>query len=240
MFLEGSSGAAWQTASGYDRMKHGTIIPLVPLEVIKVCGITRVEDALLAVRGGATAIGLNFYPGSPRYVDFGKGAVLGGVIPRGILRVGVFVDETAERILETARAARLDVVQLHGSETPHDCELLAPLRVWKAFRVSEEWSPRALAEYRCEAFLLDTASPEGFPGGTGKSFRWEIARQAAQYGKIIIAGGLDGGNVADAVRAGRPWGVDASSRIERSPGVKDPGKMRAYLEAAGGVRESGG
>src|ERR1051325_8351929 len=106
-------------------MKTSGEYSFVPLEVIKICGVTRLEDALLAVREGATAIGLNFYPGSQRYVDFGRGAILGSVIPPAVLRIGVFVDEPPDRILETARAARLDVVQLHGTETPHDCEVLA-------------------------------------------------------------------------------------------------------------------
>lgn len=187
---------------------------------------------MLAVREGATAIGLNFYPGSLRYVDFGRGAILSAVIPPTVLKVGIFVDETADRILETARAARLNVVQLHGAETPHDCELLAPLRVWKAFRVAEDWDVRVLADYPCEAFLLDSPGEGGALGGTGRSFRWEIARRAGRYAKIIIAGGLDGGNVSEAIRVGDPWGVDSSSRIERSQGVKDPEKVRQYLQAA--------
>ncbi|MBI3667122.1 MAG: phosphoribosylanthranilate isomerase [Acidobacteria bacterium] len=202
----------------------------MPLEIIKVCGITRVEDALVAAREGATAIGLNFYPGSPRYVDFGRGAMIGAVLPHTVLRVGVFVDETSDRIRDTARAVRLDVVQLHGDEPPFDCEALAPLRVWKAFRVGEEFEPRRLADYPCEAFLLDTDS--GLLGGAGRTFPWGVAREAARYGKIIVAGGLDGGNVADAIRAAAPWGVDASSRLERSPGVKDAAKVREFLHAA--------
>jgi phosphoribosylanthranilate isomerase len=213
-------------------MKTSGEYSFVPLEVIKICGVTRLEDALLAVREGATAIGLNFYPGSQRYVDFGRGAILGSVIPPAVLRIGVFVDETPDRILETARAARLDVVQLHGTETPHDCEVLAPLRVWKAFRVSEDWDPRVIADYPCDAFLLDSPGESGAFGGTGRSFRWDIARHAGRYAKIIIAGGLDAANVSEAVRVGDPWGVDASSRLERSPGVKDPQKLRLFLEAA--------
>ena len=201
-------------------------------EIIKVCGITRVEDALYAVREGATALGFNFYPGSPRYVDFGRGAILSSVVPRSVLRVGVFVDEAADRIIETAHAVGLDVIQLHGSETPHDCELLAPLRVWKGVRVTEGWTPNVLGDYPCEAFLLDAAGENGAWGGTGRTFPWEVARQAAPYGKIIIAGGLDGGNVEQAIRMAAPWGVDASSRLERSPGVKDPEKVRAYLQGA--------
>lgn len=201
------------------------------LEIIKVCGITRIDEALHAAREGATALGFNFYPGSPRYVNFGLGAILGSVVPRHILKVGVFVDEEAERILETVRAASLDVVQLHGAETPHDCELLEPVRVWKAVRVGDGWNPQCLSDYSCEAFLLDTAA-EGVYGGTGRSFSWEMARQAGRYGKIIIAGGLDGTNVGEAIREGAPWGVDASSRLERAPGIKDPAKVHEYLQAA--------
>ena len=203
------------------------------LEIIKICGITRIEDALHAAREGATAIGLNFYPGSPRYVDFGRGAMIAAVAPSHVLKVGIFVDEAPARIIETARAVRLDVVQLHGSESPHDCEVLEPLRVWKAFRVGDEFDPHTLADYRCcEALLLDTASLDGSLGGTGSTFPWGLARAAAQYGKIILAGGLDGANVAEAIRVAAPWGVDASSRLERSPGVKDPVKVREFLGQA--------
>ena len=188
------------------------------------------EDALQAARDGATAIGLNFYPGSPRYVNFGMAAMIRAVLPAGLLKVGVFVDEEAERIRTTARAVGLDVVQLHGQETPFDCETLVPLRVWKAVRVTEEFEPARLAEYSCEAFLLDAAGE--MVGGTGRTFPWGIARAAAKYGKIIVAGGLDGSNVGEAIRQAQPWGVDASSRLERSPGVKDPAKVQEFLSEA--------
>lgn len=204
----------------------------MPLEIIKVCGITRIEDALFAAQHGATALGLNFYPGSPRYVDFGRGAIIASVVPKHVLKVGVFVDESADRIRETAHAAHLDVVQLHGQEAPVDCELLAPLRVWKALRVADGWKPEALADYQCEAFLLDTAADNGAHGGTGRTFPWEMARRAAQYGRIIVAGGLDGSNVGEAIRIAGPWGVDAASRLERTPGIKDTTKVREYLESA--------
>lgn len=195
------------------------------LEIIKVCGITRMEDALAAARDGATAIGLNFYPGSPRYVDFGLAAMIRAVVPAAVTKVGIFVDEDPERIRTTAKAVGLDVVQLHGAEVPFDCETLAPLRVWKAFRVETNFDPHALTQYPCEAFVLDGAV-------TGRTFPWGIARAAAQYGRIIVAGGLDAGNVAEAIREAQPWGVDASSRLERSPGVKDPAKMREFIDEA--------
>jgi phosphoribosylanthranilate isomerase len=197
----------------------------VSLEVIKVCGITRIEDALEAARGGATAVGLNFYPGSPRYIDFGRAAMIRAVLPSHILKVGIFVDEDPERIRSVARAVTLDVVQLHGAEVPFDCETLAPLRVWKAFRVEEGFQPSLLDQYPCEAFVLDGA-------GGGRTFPWGIARAATQHAKIIVAGGLDASNVGEAIREAQPWGVDASSRLERSPGVKDPVKVREFLDEA--------
>jgi phosphoribosylanthranilate isomerase len=202
------------------------------LEIIKICGITRVEDALEAARAGATAIGLNFYPGSPRYVDFGRAALIRAVLPPSVLKVGVFVDEDSERIRQTARAVGLDVIQLHGRETPFDGETLAPLRVWKAFRVDDGFQPATLAEYGCEAFVLDAAGESGAYGGTGRTFPWAVARAAAQYGRIVVAGGLDAANVAEAIREAQPWGVDASSRLERSPGVKDPEKVRQFINEA--------
>jgi phosphoribosylanthranilate isomerase len=197
----------------------------VALEIIKVCGITRMEDALSAARDGATAIGLNFYPGSPRYVDFGLAAMIRAVVPAAVTKVGIFVDEDPERIRTTAQAVGLDVVQLHGTEAPFDCETLAPLRVWKAFRVETNFDPHVLTQYSCEAFVLDGAA-------AGRTFPWGIARAAAQYGRIIVAGGLDAGNVAEAIREAQPWGVDASSRLERSPGVKDPAKVREFIDEA--------
>lgn len=204
----------------------------MPLEIIKICGITRVEDALLAARSGATAIGLNFYPGSPRYIDFSHAAMICAVLPAGVLKVGLFVDEDPDRIRKTARAARLDVIQLHGDETPAACEALAPLRIWKAFRVGGGFEPGALAKYRCEAFLLDAAGEASVYGGTGRTFPWGVARAASRHGRIVVAGGLDGSNVAEAIREAQPWGVDASSRLERSPGVKDPEKVRDFIDEA--------
>ncbi len=201
-------------------------------EIIKVCGITRVEDALAAARAGATAIGLNFYPGSPRYVDFGRAALIAAATPHTIVKVGIFVDEDPERIRQIAEAVRLDVAQLHGREAAFDCEALEPLRVWKAFRVGEGFLPEVLADYRVEAFLLDAAGLNGEFGGAGRPFPWAMARAAAPYGRIILAGGLDAGNVGEAIRQAAPWGVDASSRLERAPGVKDPDKVREFVDAA--------
>jgi phosphoribosylanthranilate isomerase len=207
-------------------------VSTVKVEILKICGITQVKDALEAVRGGATAIGLNFYPGSARFLEVSQGALIAGVVPRPVLKVGIFVDETSDRIRRTAGAVHLDVVQLHGAESPAECEALAPLRVWKAFRVGEDFDPSVLSDYSCEAFLLDAGGESGAWGGTGRTFPWAVARAAARYGKIIVAGGLDASNVAEAIRQAEPWGVDASSRLERSPGIKDPARVQEFLQEA--------
>ncbi len=204
----------------------------MPPEVIKVCGITGFADALFAAQHGATALGFVFFAGSPRYVRVETAAMISAAVPKDVLRVGVFVDERPSQILNVKQAVNLDVVQLHGDETPEVCRALGELRVWKAFRVRPYFALQEINEYPCEAFLLDGASEEGSHGGSGRTFPWPTAQEAKRHGRIIVAGGLDGGNVGEAIRQVDPWGVDASSRLERRPGVKDPEKVRQYLEAA--------
>jgi phosphoribosylanthranilate isomerase len=205
-------------------------------EILKVCGITSVADALSSIGSGATALGFNFYSGSPRYVRPQQAALMAACVPPTVLRVGLFVNESAETIRSIAAAVRLNVVQLQGDETPQDCEQLKELRVWKAFRVGDSFDAARLAGYTCEAFLLDAESKDGSLGGTGRTFPWGKAVEAKQYGRVIVAGGLDGGNVADLIRQVDPWGVDACSKLETQPGVKDPEKVRLYLEAAKSVK----
>ena len=190
--------------------------------IIKVCGITNAADAQAAIAAGATAIGFNFYPRSPRYITPDRAAA----IPTpGVRRVGVFVNESPARIEEIARIAALDTAQLHGAESPSDYP--ATLTVWKAFRVTE-----GLMLHRdlpCEAVLLDGPAAELY-GGSGLTFDWSLAASAGA--RIILAGGLDADNVARAIAVAHPWGVDACSRIESSPGIKDHAKMHDYLYAA--------
>jgi phosphoribosylanthranilate isomerase len=205
-------------------------------EILKICGITSVADALASIERGATALGFIFFSGSPRYVRPQQAALIAACVPPTVLRVGLFVNESAETIRSIAAAVRLNVVQLHGDETPQDCEQLNGLRVWKAFRVSETFDAARLAAYSCEAFLLDAESKDGTLGGTGRTFPWGKAAEAKQYGRVIVAGGLDGGNVADLIRQVDPWGVDACSKLETQPGVKDPEKVRLYIEAAKSVK----
>jgi phosphoribosylanthranilate isomerase len=205
-------------------------------EIVKVCGITSVADARYAADQGATALGFIFYAGSPRYIRPQQAAMIAACVPATVLRVGLFVNESAETIRNVAAAVRLNIAQLHGDETPQACAELSDLRVWKGIRIGDAFDPSRLAEYSCEAFLLDAASKDGAYGGTGRTFPWGKAVEAKAHGKIIVAGGLDGDNVADLIRQADPWGVDACSKLESQPGVKDPEKVRRYLDAAKSVK----
>jgi phosphoribosylanthranilate isomerase len=204
-------------------------------EIIKVCGLTSPADALAAVRFGADAVGFVFFGGSPRAVKPADAAMISGQLPTSTLKVGVFVDEEPERLRTIASMARLDVVQLHGNESAEYCAALKDFRVWKAVRIGEDFDAESLAAYDVEAFLLDTASGDAY-GGTGRTFPWPKALAVKKFGKVILAGGLDGGNVAEAIRAVDPWGVDASSKLEAKPGVKDHERVKLYVEAAKSVK----
>lgn len=193
--------------------------------VLKICGITNLEDAAAAVAGGATAIGFNFWPRSPRYIAPEEAARI--LSREGIRRVGVFVNEAPVRIEEIARLVRLDVAQLHGDENPGSYP--AGLNVWKAVRVTAGFDFSAYDDSPAEALVLDGPAGELY-GGSGQTFDWGLA--AAVRKRIILAGGLDGSNVARAIAAAHPWGVDACSRLESAPGKKDHRKMNEFLQAA--------
>jgi phosphoribosylanthranilate isomerase len=191
--------------------------------MVKICGITNLEDALAAADGGASALGFNFYPRSPRYLAPELAAAIIERLPAGILNVGVFVNESADAVRGVMRLAGIDVAQLHGDEPPSAAP--AGARYWKAFRVDERFRPELMDDYNAEAYLLDAPG-----GGSGRTFDWERARGLDR--RIILAGGLDASNVRVAIEAVRPWGVDACSRIESVPGRKDHVKMREFLKAA--------
>lgn len=192
--------------------------------IVKVCGITNAEDAAAAIAGGATAIGFNFYPRSPRFIAPDAAAAI--VTPAGVRRVGVFVNEPRETVERIVRIAALDVAQLHGDESP---EQFPDTPVWKAARVSANLDLSAYRGESIEALLLDGPAGELY-GGAGKSFDWNLAASTTQ--RIILAGGLDSSNVAAAIAVAHPWGVDACSRIESAPGKKDYKKMNEFLQAA--------
>ena len=188
--------------------------------IVKVCGITAREDALAAVDAGATALGFNFYAESPRYVTPERAARLADGLP--VTKVGIFVNETPAAVSYTMRTAGLEVAQVYGELRYQG------LRTWRACRVRS--SDFALPEdHEAEAFLLDAFSPDVY-GGAGKMFPWTIAKNLPA--RIVLAGGLDASNVREAIEQARPWGVDACSRIEKSPGYKDHVKMKRFIEAA--------
>ena len=189
---------------------------------VKICGITNPEDAQAAVAAGADAIGFIFAESPRRISPEIAQEILRGFDLKGAVAVGVFVDESPDRMVEVARFVGLHVLQLHGSESPELVEKILSLGfdVVKSFRVSaEERNVEMLAAYHPTAFQLDTYVP-GKPGGTGETFDWELALDAKRYGRVILSGGLGVDNVRDAVKTVAPYGVDASSRLERSPGVK--------------------
>jgi len=198
---------------------------------VKICGITNLEDALLAASLGAHALGFIFYQKSPRAIRPEAAREIIRALPPLVLSVGVFVDEEAQVVREISERVGLDWVQLHGRESPEYCRSLGR-RVLKGFRIKNEASLAFLSEYQnaVQAFLLDTYRP-GTPGGTGETFDWEIARQARKYGPVILAGGLTPDNVAAALQTAKPQGVDVASGVEVSPGKKDPGKLKAFFQA---------
>jgi phosphoribosylanthranilate isomerase len=198
---------------------------------IKICGITNLEDALLAADLGADALGFIFYPKSPRYVAPDAARKIIAHLPPFVVSVGVFVDEPAAVVQDLAAQVGLDWVQAHGQEPPGYCRSLGR-RVIKAFRMKDASSLTDLEPYRgaVQAFLLDTYK-KGQVGGTGETFDWQLAQEAKKYGQIILAGGLTPENVAQAIKVAQPEAVDTASGTEAAPGKKDPEKLRAFFEA---------
>lgn len=205
------------------------------MTLVKFCGITRPEDAATAVRLGADAVGINFHPASVRFVSDEARArdIAAASGDKRIVRVGVFVNRTAEEILHLGEAAGLDQYQLHGDEGPDQVRALAP-KAYKAFRVQDESILTRIRFYPHSLFLLDAYSKDAY-GGTGETFAWDIARKAKALGRVILAGGLTPENVGEAIRAAQPAMVDVAGGIESEPGVKDTGKMEAFIAA---VREA--
>lgn len=199
---------------------------------VKICGITRKEDALAAAESGADAIGFVFYEASPRHVfpETVRDIIID--LPPFVTTVGVFVNAHPSEIREVLDFTGIDIVQLHGDE-PRDVCAFWP-RVIKAFRLGELSNLKLLEEYSVSAYLLDAYSDE-IPGGTGQIFNWDIAVEAKRFGPVILAGGLTPDNVERAVRWVHPYAVDVSSGVEAEKGIKDIEKIRAFIERAKSV-----
>lgn len=201
---------------------------------VKICGITNLDDAEAAIDFGADALGFVFFKGSPRCVTVKQAESIICKLPPFVTTVGVFVDETPEMIRSSISNAGIDVIQLHGDEKPEACQFSR--RSIKAIRIKSIDSLEPLKTYKnlVSAFLLDAYTAEAL-GGTGQKFNWDIAVEAKQFGKIILAGGLTPDNIRNAIVHVKPYGVDVSSGVEREKGKKDHQKMKLFIERARGT-----
>lgn len=196
---------------------------------VKVCGITRLSDAEAALALGADFIGFNFWPGTRRFIAPENAArIIRGLKSKAGL-VGVFVNQPLPEVKEIIKRLKLDYAQLHGDEPWDYCREI-PVPVIKALRLGSEQDLEAMAAYEKVLWLIDSRT-KGF-GGSGQSPDWALAGKAGKLaGKIILAGGLNAENVAQAIKAVKPWAVDAASGVESSPGVKDQAKLRNFFQA---------
>lgn len=202
---------------------------------VKICGITRPEDAEQAVSLGAWAIGLIFHEPSPRAVEMATAEAIGAEFKRQVEVTGVFVNRTLDDVAEIADRCSLTIVQLHGDEGPVYCAEVARrtgAKVMKAARVRDAESLQALQAFRgVDYHLVDAHHPDLF-GGTGETFDWTLLKKRRSKVPLVLSGGLTPDNVADGIRATYPWGVDSASGTEASPGIKDPAKVEAFFRAA--------
>jgi phosphoribosylanthranilate isomerase len=203
---------------------------------VKICGITNWADARLSVDLGASALGFNFYPPSPRAISPAGAWNIIRRLPPFVEAVGVFVNWPPLVVDALARALRLGSVQLHGAESLVEvAELVRKHRVIKAVQVKQGFRVTSLARYRAaDAILLDGFT-RGLHGGTGRTLDWKLARAARRYGRIILAGGLNPENIAEAIRVAQPYAVDIASGVEARPGRKEPARLRALFAAVDSV-----
>jgi phosphoribosylanthranilate isomerase len=206
---------------------------MAPHVKVKICGIRRLEDALVAVDAGAWALGFIFHRPSPRYIAPEEAAEIIERLPGPVLTVGVFVDYAIDELNEVVRQAGLGAAQLHGAESPAYARQVEASTVIKAFRVGEHFDVASIGSYDHCRILLDTYRADR-AGGTGETFDWEIARRVGEKTPVILAGGLDPDNVREAIRIARPVGVDVSSGVETAPGVKSAAAIRRLFAAVVG------
>lgn len=195
---------------------------------VKICGITNTEDALWAAECGSDAIGFIFYNKSPRYIEPDKAKTIIAALPPFIITVGVFVNEDYNDIRDIADLTGIAAIQLHGEESPSYCNLVEG-KLIKAIRVKNEKSIETMKKYDVNAFLLDSFNKDSY-GGSGLTFDWNLAKKATEYGKVILSGGLNPDNVTEAIKKVGPYGVDVSSSVEKSPGIKDKKKVKEFIE----------
>ncbi len=196
---------------------------------IKICGITNLQDALLASELGADALGFIFYPGSKRFIEPDRASEIISSLPPLITTVGVFVNQSREDIETVRDKTGIDLVQLHGDETPEFCTGL-PFKTVKALRIKERSDMARVELYPLQAILFDKYSEDAY-GGTGESFTWAWLQDLKANKSIILSGGLTPDNVGEAIKTVGPYAVDVSTGVEDSPGKKSAHKMRKFIEA---------
>jgi len=207
------------------------------MTLIKICGITNLDDALAAEAAGADALGFNFYKLSPRYITPRRAREIVEQLPEALLTVGVFVnEESPDAVRSIAKEAGIRALQLHGDESPEYChELAADYYVIKTFAVSDTFDVQAAQAYEVEAIMLDTKH-DTLRGGTGRVFDWSLAQKAASMiPKLFLAGGLSPENIENAVEIVRPFAVDACSALEDTPGKKNHARMRVFINTVRAV-----
>jgi phosphoribosylanthranilate isomerase len=200
------------------------------MTLVKICGITNIADARVAVAAGADLIGLIFYPPSPRYVTPEQAHAIVASLPPSLPAVGVFVNEDVATMTRIAHTSGVQLLQLHGEESPALCQQL-PWRIVKTFRFTEQVRPERMQRYQVEAFLVEGFHADLYGGG-GALADWHRVAALHSYGRIILAGGLTPENVRDAIRIARPYAVDVCSGVEAVPGQKDWHKVRTFIAHA--------
>ena len=202
--------------------------------LVKICGITNLDDAQAAVEAGADALGFNFYRQSPRYVEPDVASAIVAELPLTLWKVGVFANEEAGLVQRISQHVGLDYLQFHGDETPYYCEQFA-VPYWKAFRLKDEKTLELMKKYQPAAYLVDTYR-EGELGGTGLVANWDLAIHAKKFGKIVLAGGIHPDNVETAIATIEPWAIDVCSGVEERPGHKNHQKMAELIGRAKAMR----
>ena len=200
---------------------------------VKICGITNVEDARAAVELGAWALGMIFHDDSPRRCDLEEAAAIATAFRRKAELVGVFVNAPLDRVMEVLDSVPLTILQLHGDEGPsycHEARRRAGVKLMKAARVHDGAAVRALSAYRTDFHLMDSHVP-GTWGGTGQRFDWKLAAEHPHEPPMVLSGGLDPDNVAEAIEVAKPFAVDVASGVEAAPGRKDPELLRRFFES---------
>ncbi len=199
---------------------------------VKICGITNLKDALVSVEAGCDALGFVFYKKSQRYIDPEEARDIIRVLPKSIIKIGVFVNLDEQAIKRIAKICGLKVLQFHGSESPEFCAKFKGYKIIKSFRIKNKIDLKNILKYNIFAFLFDTYMPLK-PGGTGKTFNWKLVRHVDGLKRpVFLSGGLNKNNVRQAIEIAKPDWVDASSCLEKSPGKKDHKKIKEFIKAA--------